>query len=153
MSCWRETTLLWREQLSTRASPTIDYFTGRTIYSDRRLSTRRPRTVRIASAGCRDLPTRAAADRAIGYAAVRSSWKTQTQCLTCHSAVNKLIPDQQSVYWAFRSTQTAIAGPLLSALDTLALLDLSAAFDTILLQRLRTSLVWKSMSCCGSVRI
>ena len=66
-------------------------------------------------------------------------------------SVNKL-PARQSAYRTFRSTETAIAGLLcdndiLSALDTryiavIALLDLSAAFDTvdhtILLQRLQT---------------
>ena len=68
-----------------------------------------------------------------------------------YRSVNKLLPDRQSAYRAFRSTETAIAGLLsdiLSALDTgdmaaLAMLDLSAAFDTvdhtILLQRLQTS--------------
>ena len=66
-------------------------------------------------------------------------------------SVNKLLPDRQSAYRAFRSTETAIAGlmpDILLALDAgdiaaLALLDLSAAFDTvdhtILIQRLRTS--------------
>jgi len=64
---------------------------------------------------------------------------------------NNLLPDRQSDYRAFRSTETAIARLLsvsLLALDAgdiaaLALLDLSAAFDTvdhmILLQRLQTS--------------
>jgi len=66
-------------------------------------------------------------------------------------SVNKLLPDRQSAYRAFRFTETAIAGLLsdiFSALDTgdiaaLAMLDLSAAFHTvvhtILLQRLQTS--------------
>ena len=66
-------------------------------------------------------------------------------------SVKKLLTDWQSAYRAFQSTETAIAGLLsdiLLALDTgdiaaLALLDLSAAFDTvdhsILLQRLQTS--------------
>jgi len=66
-------------------------------------------------------------------------------------SVNKLLPDRQSAYRAFRSTETVIAGlmsDILLALDAgdiaaLALLDLSAAFDTvdhtILIQRLRTS--------------
>ena len=62
-------------------------------------------------------------------------------------SVNKLLPDRPSAYRAFRSTETAMSDILL-ALDTgdiaaLALLDLSAAFDTvdhtILIQRLRTS--------------
>jgi len=64
---------------------------------------------------------------------------------------NDLLPDRQSAYQAFRLTETAIArllSDILTALDTgdipaLALLDLSAAFDTvdhsILLHRLRTS--------------
>jgi len=63
-------------------------------------------------------------------------------------SVNNLLPDRQSAYRAFRSTETAIAGrmsDILLALDAgdiaaLALLDLSAAFDTvdhtILIQRL-----------------
>ena len=53
--------------------------------------------------------------------------------------VNKLLPDRQSAYRAFGSTETAIAGLLsdvLLALDNgdiaaLPLLDLSAAFDTV----------------------
>jgi len=73
------------------------------------------------------------------------------QQLLEYLSVNKLLPDRQSAYRAFRSTKTAIAGLLsdiLSALDTgdiaaLALLDLSTAFDavdhTILLQRLQAS--------------
>jgi len=66
-------------------------------------------------------------------------------------SVNQMLPDQQSAYRAFRSTETAIAGlmsDILLAPDTgdiaaLALLDLSASFDmvddTIVLQHLRTS--------------
>ena len=54
-------------------------------------------------------------------------------------SMNKLLPDRQSAYRAFRSTETAIAGlmsDILLALDAgdiaaLALLDLSAAFDTV----------------------
>jgi len=54
-------------------------------------------------------------------------------------SVNKLLPDRQSAYRAFRSTKTAIAGLLsnvLLALDsgdiaTLALLDLFVPFDTV----------------------
>jgi len=53
--------------------------------------------------------------------------------------INKLLPDQQSAYRAFGSTETAIAGLLsdiLLALDNgdtaaLPLLDLSVAFDTV----------------------
>jgi len=64
---------------------------------------------------------------------------------------NDLLPDRQSAYRAFRLTETAIArllSDILTALDAgdiaaLALLDLSAAFDTvdhsILLRRLKTS--------------
>jgi len=63
-------------------------------------------------------------------------------------SVNKLLPDRQSAYQAFRSTETAIAGlmsDILLALNAgnIALLDLSAEFDTvdhtILIQHLRTS--------------
>ena len=65
--------------------------------------------------------------------------------------VNKLLPDRQPAYSAFRSTETAIAGlmsDILLAIDAgdiaaLALLDLSAVFDTVnhtnQLQRLWTS--------------
>jgi len=60
------------------------------------------------------------------------------QLLDCLS-VNQLLPDQQSAYRAFRSTETAIAALMsdillvLNACDiaALALLDLSAAFDTV----------------------
>ena len=64
---------------------------------------------------------------------------------------NDLLPDRQSAYRAFRSTETVIArllSDILTALDAgdiaaLALLHLSAAFDTvdhpILLHRLQTS--------------
>jgi len=53
--------------------------------------------------------------------------------------VNKLLPDRQPAYSAFRSTETAIAGlmsDILLAIDAgdiaaLALLDLSAVFDTV----------------------
>jgi len=67
-------------------------------------------------------------------------------------SVNKLLPDRQSAYRAFRSTETAIAGlmsDILLALDAgdiaaLALLDLSAAFNTvdhtILIQRV--NFIW-----------
>ena len=52
---------------------------------------------------------------------------------------NDLLPDRQSAYRAFRSTETVIArllSNILTALDAgdiaaLALLDLSAAFDTV----------------------
>jgi len=64
-------------------------------------------------------------------------------------SVNKLLSDRQSAYRAFRSIETAgLMSDILLALDAgdiaaLALLDLSAAFDTvdhtILIQRLRTS--------------
>jgi len=60
------------------------------------------------------------------------------QLLDCLS-VNQLLPDQQSAYRAFRSTETAVAGLMsdillvLNACDiaALALQDLSAAFDTV----------------------
>jgi len=67
-------------------------------------------------------------------------------------SANNPLPDRQSAYRAFRSTETVIASLLsdiLLALDdgdiaALALLDLSAAFDTvdhdILLRRLHSSL-------------
>ena len=68
-----------------------------------------------------------------------------------HLSDNDLLPDRQSAYRAFRSTETAIArlsSDILTALNAgdiaaLALLDLSAAFDmvdnSILLHRLKTS--------------
>jgi len=71
--------------------------------------------------------------------------------LMAYLSDNDLLPDRQSAYRAFRSTETAIArllSDILTALDAgdiaaLALLDLSAAFDTvdhsILLHRLKTS--------------
>ena len=60
------------------------------------------------------------------------------QLLDCLS-VNQLLPDQQSAYRAFGSTETAVAGLMsdillvLNACDiaALALQDLSAAFDTV----------------------
>ena len=82
--------------------------------------------------------------------------------LLAYLSVDKLLPDRQSFYQAFRSTETAIAGLLsdiLSALDTgdiaaLAMLDLSAAFDTvdhtILLQRLQT---WATALSLWPVRV
>ena len=85
--------------------------------------------------------------------------KLVTRQLLGYLSVNKLLPDWQSAYRAFRSTETAITGLLsdiFTALDTvdiaaLALLDLSAAFDTadhaILLQRLRTSFGLNGTSC------
>jgi len=71
--------------------------------------------------------------------------------LTAYLSDNKLLPDHQSAYRAFCSTETVIARVLLdilTAIDsgdsrTLCLLDLSAAFDmvdhSILLRRLQRS--------------
>ena len=78
--------------------------------------------------------------------------------LVSYLSENDLLPDRQSAYRAFRSTETVIArllSDILTALDAgdiaaLALLDLSAAFDTVhdhpvLLHRLRIS-----FDLCGS---
>ena len=71
--------------------------------------------------------------------------------LTAYLSDNKLLPDHQSAYRAFCSTETVIArvfSDILTAIDSgdiaaLCLLDLSAAFDTvdhsILLRRLQRS--------------
>jgi len=77
--------------------------------------------------------------------------------LVSYLSDNDLLPDRQSAYRAFRSTETVIArllSDILTALDAgdiaaLAVLNLSAAFDTvdhpILLHRLQTS-----FGLCGS---
>jgi len=52
---------------------------------------------------------------------------------------NRLLPDRQSAYWAFHSTETAVLkvlADILLAVDSgdlaaLTLLDLSAAFDSV----------------------
>jgi len=74
-----------------------------------------------------------------------------SQQLVAYLKDNDLLPDRQSAYRAYHSTETAVLrvlSDILLALDSgdiavLTLLDLSAAFDSVdhatLLQRLRTS--------------
>ena len=92
--------------------------------------------------------------RAINYRPISNSKLLEqlvARQLLDYLSANNLLPDRQSAYRAFRSTETVIASLLsdiLLALDdgdiaALALLDLSAAFDTvdhdILLHRLQSS--------------
>ena len=78
-------------------------------------------------------------------------------CLLAHLNSNSLLPDWQSAYRRFHSTETAVTkvfSDLLMAVDrgqmsVVCLLDLSAAFDTVdhdlLLQRLE-----RQFGLCGT---